>query len=276
MFKIFLSIRNRLSITKKALEAIFRHSSIIPEIYIFDNCTNYRIKEHFNYFRELYEEGKICQVTFNTEKSTFDAFSKAVASNQFFLNHLQDPKRDQYDFLLILDNDVIVTPNYDKILSQAWKEITKLKMTNIKVIGQLPGGIKGKELLPQKISGFMAKAGKLGGSGLWSVRPSFPQDVGLLNVQQLVGLDKKHDQLYWRLLDISTDGKPYILGLGTKLGIHCGRWTGSTCNLLTAYRNSPNKLEMIKFEEAEKKIDVMTFEEFYQMIIDDKDVANAW
>jgi hypothetical protein len=33
---------------------------------------------------------------------------------------------------------------------------------------------------------------------------------------------------------------------------------------------------MIKFEEAEKKIDAMTFEEFYQMIINDKDVANAW
>jgi hypothetical protein len=276
MFKIFMSVRNRLAITKKTLEAIFRHSSTPAEIYIFDNCTNYKLKEHFNYFRELYEEGKICQVTFNTEQSTFQAFSKAVASNQFLLNHLQDPKRDQYDFLLILDNDIMVTPNYDKVLSQAWKEITKLKMTNIKVIGQLPGGIKGKEELPQKISGFTAKIGKLGGSGLWSVKPTFANEVGLLNVQQLVGLDKRHDQLYWHLMEKSTNGKPYILGLGTKLGIHCGKYAGSTCNRLTIYRNSPNKLDMIKFEDAEIKIDAMSFEDFYQLILNDKELLNDW
>lgn len=276
MFKIFMSVRNRLAITKKALEAIFRHSSSPAEIYIFDNCTSYKIKEHFNYFRELYEERKICQVTFNTEKSTFNAFSKAVASNQFLLNHLQDPNRDQYDFLLILDNDIIVNPDYDKILHSAWKEITKLKMTNIKVIGQLPGGIKGKEELPQKVAGFPAKVGKLGGSGLWSVRPTFAKEVGLLNVQQLVGLDKRHDQLYWRLLDLSTDGKPYILGLKTKLGIHCGKYAGSTCNRLTAYRNSPNKLDMIKFEEAETKIESMDFDTFYKLISEDKSLHEDW
>lgn len=276
MFKIFMSVRNRLAITKKALEAIFRHSTIVPEIYIFDNSTNYRVKEHFNYFRELYEQDKICQITFNTDKSTFNAFSKAVASNQFLLNHLQDPKRDQYDFLLILDNDIIVTPQYDKILHDAWKEVHKQKMSNIKVIGQLPGGIKGKEELNHPIAGFVAKVGKLGGSGLWSVRPTFAKEVGLLNVQQLVGLDKKHDQLYWHMMDRATEGKPYIMGLKTKLGIHCGKYAGSVCNRLTMYRNTPNRLETIKFEEAEQKIDAMDFDTFYKSISADKALHEDW
>lgn len=276
MFKIFMSVRNRLAITKKALEAIYRHSSVQPDIYVFDNCTNYRIKEHFDYFRGLYEEGKVVQVTFNTDKSTFGAFSKAVASNQFFLNHLQDPKRDQYDFLLILDNDIIVTPNFDKILSQAWRDVTKLKKTNIKVIGQLPGGIKGKEELPQQISGFIAKEGKLGGSGLWSVKTTFPKEVGLLNVQQLVGIDKKHDQMYWQLMERATDGQPYILGLRVKLGIHCGKYAGSVCNRLMANRTSPNKLDTIKFEDAEKRIDGMDFDTFYKNILADRSLNEDW
>jgi len=276
MFKIFMSVRNRLAITKKALEAIFRHSTIIPEIYVFDNSTNYRIKEHFSYFRELYEQGKICQITFNTDKSTFGAFSKAVSSNQFLLNHLQDPKRDQYDFLLILDNDIILTPEYDKVLLTAWKEVSKQKLLDIKVIGQLPGGIKGKQELPQRIAGFAAKVGKLGGSGLWSVRPTFAKDVGLLPVHSLVGLDKKHDQLYWQMLERSTQGKPYILGLKTKLGIHCGKYAGSVCNRLTAHRNAPNKLDLIKFEDAESKIESMDFDTFYKTIITDKGLNEDW
>jgi len=276
MFKVFMSIRNRLAITKKCVQALYKHSSTPFQLFCYDNLTHYQIKEHFAYFRKLYEKGFIVQVTFNTSVSTFNAFSKVVASNQFGLLHEQDPNKDNCEFLLLLDNDIIVAPDFDKVLKQAWKDVRKMKLKNVKVIGQLPGGIKQKVVLDQKIAGFEAKFGKLGGSGLWSVRPNFFRDVGFLDVKKSVDQVKRHDQEYWNLLDQSTSGKGYILGLRTKLGIHCGKFAGSICNVLSRNRKTPNKLKLIEFEKAEEKINSMSFDEFYKKVQDDKDLVNDW
>lgn len=276
MFKVFMSIRNRLAITKKSIQALYKHSSTPFQLFCFDNLTHYQIGEHFKYFRKLYEKGFIVQVTFNTSLSTFNAFSKVVASNQFGLLHEQDPNKDDCDFLLLLDNDIIVAPDFDKVLKRAWKDVRKMKLKNVKVIGQLPGGIKQKVVLGQKIAGFEAKVGKLGGSGLWSVRPNFFRDVGFLDVKKSVDQVKRHDQEYWKLLEQSTGGKGYILGLRTKLGIHCGKFAGSICNVLSRNRKTPNKLKLIEFEKAEEKLNSMSFDEFYKKIRDDKDLVNDW
>ena len=276
MFKVFMSIRNRLAITKKIVQALYKHSSIPLQLYCFDNLTHYKIKEHFEYFRKLYEKGFIAQVTFNTSASTFNAFSKVVASNQFGLLHEQDPNKDDYDFLLLLDNDILVMPDFDKVLKQAWKDVRKKKLKNVKIIGQLPGGIKHKVVLEHKIAGFTAKVGKLGGSGLWSVRPDFFRDVGILDVKRSVGQVKRHDQTYWQLCDHATGGQNYVLGLGTKLGVHCGKFAGSICNVLSRNRKTPNKLKLIEFEKAEEKIDSLSFDEFYKQVQDDKSLMNDW
>ena len=276
MFKVFMSIRNRLAITKKCVQALFKHSSTPFQLYCYDNLTHYKIEEHFNYFCKLYEKGFITQVTFNTKESTFDAFSKVVASNQFGLLHEQDPNKDSYDFLLLLDNDIIVTPDFDKVLKQAWKDIRKMKLKNVKVIGQLPGGIKHKTVLEQKIAGFEAKSGKFGGSGLWSVRPDFFRDIGFIDVKMSVGQVKRHDQIYWQLLERTTGGQNYILGLGTKLGVHCGKFAGSVCNTLSRNRTNHDKLKLIEFEKAEEKIGKMSFDEFYKKIQNDKSLMNDW
>ncbi|MHA1815451.1 MAG: glycosyltransferase family 2 protein, partial [Candidatus Heimdallarchaeaceae archaeon] len=144
MIKIFMTVRNRLEITKKAIEALERHSVLKYQLYVYDNQTNYLIEEHFEYFMRLYSEGKITQVTFNTDASTFNAFSKASSCNAFGLQHNQDPKKDSYDYLVMLDNDIIVVPNWDAKLKRGWEFVTKSKLNNIKVIGQLPGGIKNR------------------------------------------------------------------------------------------------------------------------------------
>jgi hypothetical protein len=276
MFKVFLTVRNRLSITKKCIQALQKHSELPFQLYVYDNSTNYLVKEHFLYFSELYEKGIVTQVTFNTDKSTFGAFSKAVASNQFAKLHLEDPEKDNYSFLLLLDNDIIVTPGFDKTLRQAWKNIKKLGMNNIKIVGQLPGGIKGKKLLDITIAGFPACEGKLGGSGLWGVQSNFFEDVGLLDLKKFVNQNKRHDQEYWHLTEKSTNGRPYILGLKSKLGIHCGTLSGSICNTLSRDKNNPKRFEIIKFKEQEKIIDNMSFDEFYKKIINNKVLNNDW
>ena len=267
MVKIFISVRNRLAVTKKCIEAIKRHSKIPNnQIYVYDNATNHLIDEHFEYFADLYKRNQITQITFTTEDSTFNAFSKASTCNFFGHQHQQDPNKDKYDFLLMLDNDVIVTPEWDIKLKKAWKYVGKTKLDNVKVIGQSPGGIKNKEARIYEFDGMRAKVGVLGGSGLWAVRPNFFKDVGFLDLKRLVGQDKKHDQLYWQKMQVASGGRPYIMGVKPRVSYHVGPFAGSVCNKLTRNRGD---LEKIKFKEAEKKIRDMTFDQFYEKITHD-------
>ena len=276
MVKIFLSVRNRLAITKKCIKAIKKHSLLPHRLYVFDNGTTYKLKEHFEYFCRLYEKDLVTQVTFSTEKATFNAFSKAATCNFFGLQHEQDPKKDDYFFLVLLDNDIIVTPGWDEILKQAWKDVERYGLNNIKVVGQLPAGIKDKTTLPQKIAGRVAKTGKLGGSGLWSVRNNFFRDVGFLDLRSLIGEVKKHDQQYWSLLNRASRGQDYILGINEKLGIHCGFIAGSVCNVLNRNRNAKSARELIKFEKQEERIEEMTFEDFLKLIKDNVQCLADW
>jgi len=265
--------------TMKCLIALKKHSALEHQIYVYDNCTNFRLNDHFTFFSDLYENKQISHITFNTEESTYNCFSKAVASNQFGFLHEMDPKKHQTDFLVFLDNDIIVTPNWDAVLLNSWKEVSRQKYTNIKVIGQCYGGIKDSiDLVGKTFSGFPAIVGRLGGSALWSVRNDFFKDVGLLNIVNLYGINKKHDSEYWKLLNKASGGSRYILGLKTKLGIHCGLVAGSVCNVLSQKGeiSKNSKDEIIKFNEQDNYIDSLSFEEFYNIITSDRKFENDW
>ena len=274
MIKIFLSVRNRFAMTVKCLEAIKRHTTTPYQIYVYNNQTNYLLDEHFKYFYKLFSKGLITQLTFNTDTSTFNAFSKATTCNMFGLQHEQDPKKDKCSFLLIMDNDIILTPGWDKYLEKGWAYVRKNKLDYIKVIGQLPGGIKHRKEEHVISKELIGKAGMLGGSGLWSVRPNFFTDVGMLPLNKLVGQNKKHDQLYWQLLAKASGGKPYIMGLNKKLGIHCGRLAGSICNVLN--RQKTKDLNKICFKGGDNNIRSMNFDEFYNKIQLDKKLVADW
>jgi len=270
MYKIFLSVRNRLSITKHCIAGIKKHSKVEYKLYVFDNLTNYKTKEHFEYFGSLYENNLISQVTFNTYDSTFGAFSKATSCNQFGLNHIIDPYRDDYEFLLFLDNDMIVTPGFDEILSNAWKDVHKKGLKNIKIITQMPGGMVDKRIFEHQLGEKDCIIGKYGGSGFWSVKPNFFDDVGFLKLKKLVGLNKKHDQEYWKLL--SKFGNEYIVGLNAKMSMHMGCLAGSICNSLSRMGNTKQALDKIKFEQQEEELDKLSFDDFYNSISNKEDL----
>ena len=277
MYKIFLSCRNRLAITTKCITAIQKFSRLPHQIYVYDNLTNHRIQEHFMYFSLLYEKGIITQYTVNTKESTFNAFSKAVSCNQFGLNHEQDPDKDKVDFLVFLDNDcIIVQEGWDQILKDAWTDINRLGMTNIKVIGHLPGGIMKKRDISTRIAGYQAMTGTHGGSGFWVVKNNFFREVGYLNIKELIGHDKKHDQNYWRKLQQVSPNKDYILGLKLIFVVHTGSIAGSICNTLTKNKTKTDKHELIKFDYAEKEIDSLTFDQFYTKIKNDSKMVGDW
>jgi len=266
MIKIFLSVRNRLSITKKCIEALVKHSKIPHQIHVYDNLTNYKLKNHFEYFYNLYKHGIISKVVFNSQESTFSCFSKVVSCNQFANDHNMDPKKSKYDFITILDNDIIVFPGWDEVILDAWKYVKKKKLNNIKIISQYPGGIKNCEVLKDKIRNDKIRIGKLGGSAFWNVQSNFFKDVGLINVRTVQNQEKKHDINYWNLLNKSSRGNPYIMGLSFKLCVHVGGMAGSICNTLSRNRNSKDKFERIKFKDSEERIERMTFKNFFDNV----------
>ena len=276
MIKIFLTVRNRLEITKKCIEALQRHSTLPHSIYVYNNQTNHMLKEHFEYFYDLYSKKIISNLSFTSDESNFNAFSKAVACNVFGHHHNEDPDKDKCEFLLFLDNDIIVVPDWDKIVKAAWEYVARNKLENIKVISQIPGGIKSHQDKYNITKHLEGVSGSLGGSGFWAVKNNFFQDIGFLNLKQLVGQNKRHDQLYWQLLGRKTNGSPYILGLKTTLAYHCGAIAGSVCNTLTKNPNNKNKTDLIKFDENEQQISKMTFDEFFKRISTDRYVKNNW
>ena len=279
MIKIFLSVRNRLEVTKKCIEALKRHSTIPHQIYVYDNDSNYLVDKHFAYFYEQYIEREITQITFTTEDSTFNAFSKASTNNFFGLQHENDPNKDKYDFLVILDNDVIVTPEWDKKLKITWDYVNEKKLDYIKIIGQHPGGMDLKILERYRIDENMkGVVGTKGGSGLWSVRTNFYGEVGYLNLKRLSGLVKEHDTDYWNILEAMSSGKPYIMGLNKKLGIHCGilNYISSVCTILYQNREDPERAQKIKFEEDEDKLSKLSFSQFFAEISKNKKICASY
>lgn len=265
MIKIFLTVRNRLCLTKKCIEALERHTNSDYELYVFNNLTDYLVDEHFEFFRDMYKQNRLSQIVFNTSKSTFDAFSKGVANNQFGYMHEMDPNMDRTEFILMLDNDIILTKNWDKHVLNAWKDIDRFKMDNIKVVSQTPGGIMKRKPINNKIAGFTAQEGFNGGSAIWTVRKNFFTDVGYLNIKSLVGINKKHDQLYWPMMNSKSRGKPYILGLDTVLAYDSSPLLGSVCNSLEKARKNKNQKLDISFADKESKIDNMSFDEFFKL-----------
>jgi len=267
-YKIIINVRNRLGITKKCLESIIKHSVYQNEIYIYDNLTNYRLDEHFRFFQKLYQKNIIHQYTVNSDKSTFNAFSKVVALNQFGYNHMMDPNRHKYDFLLFLDNDMILTPEWDVYITEAWKIIKQQKLKNIKIVTQYPGGLKGVTPTKFKIRNEFIYSGKLGGSGFWAVDTNFFQTVGFLDCKYFIGKNKKHDQMYWSKLNRSSANNDYIWAIQAKMAIHAGGIAGSVCNALTRNKDKKAGLEKVKFKEIDSKIESLSFDEFYTGIKD--------
>lgn len=267
MIKVFLTIRNRLGITKKCIFALFKNTTRPLRVHIYDNLTNFQIREHFEYAYNLYKHKLISSYNFNTEESTFGAFSKAVASNQFGFLHMMDPYKNNYDFLLILDNDVIVYPGWDNIIFNVWNFIKEKGMDHIKIVTQYPGGTKSRVGIGE-IDGFELFEGKFGGSDFWCVKPDFFDEVGFLDIRNLKKKNKGHDIQYWKLLDKASGGRPYTVCVKAKICFNCGAICGSVCNELTRNMNRPAEHieKLISFEEVDKQIESMSFDEFMNKI----------
>ena len=269
MIKVAVTVRNRLGITKKCIEALLQHSTIKHQIYIYDNLTDYKLENHFAFYHTLLRKKLITQVTFNTKESTFNAFSKAISLNSFGENHEQDPEKNKCEMLVTLDNDIIVMPGWDKILRNAWIDINRYNLKHIYVITQqLGGAVKYGGWLDKEIGGYKAYHGKLGGSCLWASRTNFYEQVGLLDPKPLVNFNKKHDQHYWVKMERLSNGQPYILGLDAPLLLRGGPTAGSICNVI-GFSNAPHKIKQVQYQKQDDYIESLSFKEFYRKLYKD-------
>lgn len=266
MIKIAITVRNRLGITKKCIESIKRHTKTPYSIYVFDSLTNYRLSDHVNYFESLFEKKEIDFFSFANKKSTFNAFSKASCLNFFGHLHLDDPNKNNTNMIVLLDNDMIVRENWDLIALDAWKEIRRLQLNHVHIVTQYPGGTSIiRKITLNTPSASQAFLGIRSGSGFWCLKPDFFEKVGFLNLSNLVGLNKKHDQLYWKKLNQISKGRPYVAALLAPMSFHCGKLAGSICNSLTRTKDPNNTI----FKESDEMIESLTFDEFYSKIKSD-------
>lgn len=281
MIKIMMTVRNRLEMTKKTIEALEKHTKGKYELYIYNNLTDHKLDSHVVYFNKLYKEGRVAQVVYNSKKSTFSAFSKAVSIVQFGTQHLFDPRKDEYDYLVIMDNDIVVMPGWDKVFKKVWKEIkAKGLNTKHKVVTQYPGGIiDPRPEIPQgpqklggmpyrNLGGFETSVGVCGGSGFWTMLPDFFNDVGFLPIAPLVGKDNADDQVYWGLMQQKSGDRQYIVGVKEEMAFHCGGDFGSVCNILREQHRGKERFDQIQFEDSEDRYLTMSFDEFYQMCLE--------
>jgi len=269
MIKICVTVRNRLEITKKCIEAISKHTEQPFQIHLYDNLTSHHLKDHVDYYLKMFRYDIITKFVMNSAASTFDCFSKVCAFNEFGRDHEQDPDKYNIDLLVLLDNDMIVTPGWDAAAVSVIKELDKHK--NIHIVTQCPGGVSDrKETI--KVGNFDCDVGVHGGSGLWILKPTFFRDIGFLDCSLVQGINKKHDQNYWRQIEKVTHGKKYSLAIHHIMALHTGSiYSGSVCNVLTK-----DKLDLknIRFEEENKKIKDMTFYDFYNEIKDNPRCQN--
>ena len=263
MIKIGITVRNRLGITRKCIEALLQHSTIPHQIYIYDNLTDYKLENHFAFYNTLLRKKLIHQVTFNTAESCYGAFSKAISLNNFGWSHEQDPEKNKCELLVTLDNDVIVMPGWDQILRNSFIELDRRKIPHTYVITQYLGGaVKYGKWMEYDIAGYKAYHGKLGGSCLWASRSNFYEKVGLLDIKPLVGFNKKHDQHYWVKMENLSNGQPYIIGLDAPLLLRGGPIAGSVCNVI-GFSNNPHKLKQVQYQANDEYIESLNFNEFY-------------
>lgn len=272
---IFLSVRNRLAVTKKCIEALYKYTTCPFHLYVYDNCTTYKVAEHFKYFGDLYVENKITKYTVNTLESTYYAFSKAVAFNDFGHTIQQNPIKNRYDYYVCLDNDIIIRKEgWNDVFKDLWKAVACTEeLDSIRVLAQFPGGTT----VHQKgtIDDYKVNLGFASGSGFWAIRSDFFDTIGFLNLAELVGHNKKHDQLYWKKMRAYNSNAPYVLAVEELLAVHFDNYKDyNSLSICLPTQDDPSMT--VVHEDVEEEIAAMTFEDFEILLNDNVDRLRIW
>lgn len=272
---VFMNTRNRIATVQKTIEALFTYTKHPVSLFVWDNCTQVKIEEHFTYFGKLYAEGKLKKYTVNSLESTYNAFGKVSAWNDLCLFLEAHPNKNMYEFVICIDDDIcVIERGYDLIIQEAM-ELAEQQVPSIMIIGQSPGGISGRDEII-KLGGKEVKVrvGTGGGSGLWCFRPDLFSKIGALDIEPFVGISKRQDITVWGQLNAYTDGKPYILGIDLPLALHTSFDNGVDMSICKKARNEPSMI--VDYPDYDAKISNMTFDEYITFIKKDIELLRKW
>lgn len=292
---VMIPVRDRLVLTKKCIESILLNSEEFNEvsIYVFDNKSDID-SDRFNYFQTLLQQNKICYYSYDTNKSCYNCFGKAVTFKRWVSMMEEDMEvrklvcdssiKHCEQYYMLIDNDFIVGPGWSKPLISSAKFL-RSRYPQLHYIVPFPGGTPerfraNKEVIEidnvynnEKIKVHFANRG--GSSGLW-----FTWYEGLVNLKwdflsmaHTYNADKRHDSETWNYIRRTKGDINYVSCIETPnpVALHIGPLTGSICNFLTKNTYLENK-DIIQIREKEifDPLSVMQIWEKY------KNTQNRW
>lgn len=182
--KICLTIRNRLSYTKKTIDTLKEFTPRDQyELYIFDNMSDRDLEDQWTYLRKLYQRGHVDCIVVNSEVSTMKCWSKSFAINQCIkMCELQDAVSSHWEWFVILDNDMIFRKPWLELAKNVYKEAKK-KYPNILVCSPWNDpNPEHKTFYKDKFCDMPVNIKSGNGAGCWIVHREFIEKIGLAGV----------------------------------------------------------------------------------------------
>lgn len=288
---VCLPTRDRIILTQKTIDSLLSFSSVFKNIhiYVFDNlsCTN---KERILYFYQLLEEGKIKYYSHDTSVSLTNCFGKSVIFERWLnmmmndYNIKQSKMLDNKNYYLLIDNDVIVGPNWDKYFLSASEFIeTSGKEKLLYFFIQYPGGVPKihrdkiftKYIVQNKYLNNknyeLTSYGSGGGSGFWFMNTKQLMMMNSLWNYRMISDThnqfKKHDTSTWFAIKKKHGAIKYTAAIKAEqpLVLHLGGVIGSICNVLTSKQNYDEKRVVMNLkEETLKNLSILEIFEKYK------------
>jgi len=290
---VIVITRDRNILTQKTIESVRKTMKLFKsvDIYVFDNLSNPN-PERISLFSKLLSNKYIQYYSYDTNTSLCDCFGKAVViqrwikimQDQHTLRKFIDKGENKLkDYYMILDNDVILGPNFDKYFLAANEALKKSEPNLhffVKFIGGIPKASREHPITRThtiKCSDgeeFQVMAAVHGGGGCCWIfdyeklcKLQWPTE-SILNTYKKY---KRQDTTAWGLIKAKFGNVPtrYVGGIippdpENPLVLHIGEvLQTSMCNVLTRQGPKAYNREKHNFELRELELKNMTAKEIY-------------
>lgn len=289
---VFIPCRDRIILTKKCIDSIWKNSGIFDKIniYVFDNMSEFS-KERFEYFSGLLESKRICYYSYDTRDSLTNCFGKAVCWNRWI--NMMERSRDTIqcipnnrfkadeDYYLLIDNDfVIVDDRWGEYFVSAAKQ-THVACKDTHFLVPSPGGVperyRGedkpeytfKNLFNEKETLKVKMANGGGSSGFWFLdhKMLLKMKWDSLAFTRVYSHEKRHDTETWNLIRRKKGSILYVGGVHSTptspIALHLGSVCGSVCNQLSKNNYEESKHQISNAEQKFKDLSVDDIKNMY-------------
>lgn len=273
ILNVCLTCRDRNILTQKTIESIHENTKLFDKIkiYCFDNYSELD-SERIEIFSNLLKDKKIHYYSYDTAESTNNHFPKAVIFNRWIdMVELESKLNDEETYYLLIDNDMILCPNWDEyFLSSVKLDLGVFFFvpypSGIRGV-MTPSGVKKREIITVK-SMFnkeykIITSQKGGSSGMWFMSKEQLNKLkwNKENFDETKDSFKKHDVTTWKKLRKEYgENYKYVAAIQTisPLVLHLGDAFGSIC--VPANRNQYHQNLKTKYKENEKVLKNMSIE----------------